>query len=240
MAITLRSSAQNAYEGSSGGSFSVAKPSGLANGDLLIAIEWLDEESTFANPSQSWDVTNASPGAFPATHPHGRVHLKRVTNAGSEPANYGFPLASYGNKCAQVIALAGVPNSAEVAIAWNYGNFGSSPYTMTAPDAPYSGSDPAIIVGFCPIVNDVTPTITPPSGFTELGSEMVAPTYAWIVAGHSYLITTGTPAAGPRTGTTSTRDSGYPHWSAVTVALPGTVSSPPSGPESGRFFIAYI
>jgi hypothetical protein len=87
-----------------GGSFSVSKPAGTQNGDLLVACQmtWLNGGSAPAAPTGSWTALDngfwsAGGGDY---HAYYRV-------ASSEPASYTFACGSGQNSVAFIFAVSG-------------------------------------------------------------------------------------------------------------------------------------
>jgi hypothetical protein len=198
-------------------------------------MEFLDESGAWANPTQTWTTLSTAPVDPSGTRPQGRILEKKIT-ATAEPASYGFPMSGYCVLNVMLVALTGVPTDAVVSVAWDLGDFGSVPFNMSAPDVDYIGSDPMVITGFAPITDGAATVITPPSGHTELGAEIAAPTYAWFISGYSYKVETGSPDVGARVGVTSVRAASYPHWRSVTIAVPGSTTAPPS---NRRLFLPF-
>jgi hypothetical protein len=107
MAITAVGTPQSTGVSSAGTSLTITKPSGLANGDILIANVTAD--STTPTPPSGWATVDG--GLHPSASWTNFVYYKVISNAGTEPANYTWTVGNVGPAAGIITAWRGVNTS---------------------------------------------------------------------------------------------------------------------------------
>jgi len=162
-----------AYRSSLGTSFyyttnplSLAKPSGVVEGDVLLAV-MLNNDSTRSLDTlpSGWTLLHNTAAALPTSAEMWVVWKKA---GASEPASYDFTF-NYGfNGAAQIVAFRdgntiNINGAAAVSAVDS-----ASPYTSTAPSITTTENDCLLIaINGCRVTTQATPSFTVPSGYTS-------------------------------------------------------------------------
>lgn len=228
--------------GDEGGTATVARPDGLANGDRLLAIVMNDEtagmysNADVSGSAAAWELLDDSGETLLNDRPKGRVYQKKITNVSNEPSNYTFTPPDWLSSEILLVAVADVPDDADVSIKWDDGDIGNAAGNLVAPAvSTYEGENPVVIRMYTVVSAYSEPTISVPSGHAALGEENDV---FWMTARSAYQYLEGTASVATATAASAAPDTDGGIWRAVTVVVPGTLSSPPAGPEPGRFLIA--
>ena len=91
------------YDGVS--TLSIARPSGVVNGDVLLTI--ISKQNTTAPSCSGW-VTISTASTTPGTNLSSRAAYKIITDIDSEPASYVWTLSNNYRTSASTIVLSGV------------------------------------------------------------------------------------------------------------------------------------
>lgn len=107
MAIAIRSEASGASTASGAGAIAIAKPSSIVNDDyVVILIAKGDDPAFTATPSgftaYALGATVTAPDILAG------IYYKKITDAGSEPATYGFTTANNLNYAYWIGSLSGI------------------------------------------------------------------------------------------------------------------------------------
>jgi hypothetical protein len=99
-----------------GGSFSVSKPAGTQNGDLLVSCQmtWLNGGSAPAAPTGSWTALDSSFWSSGAGDYHAYYRV-----ASGEPASYTFACGSGQNSVVIIFAVSGAATVPEGHVAFS-------------------------------------------------------------------------------------------------------------------------
>lgn len=158
MAVSRRN-AQTNQNNAGATTLVVTKPTGLADGDLLVATCFVNADSsaiTMTTGGATWTLlsgqlwTNSANGAGTETM---GLFYKVVTSAASEPASYTFNFGGQTRKAAgAVVAYQGVDTSNPIA-DWVVDNTGIGVFNQDYPNSVYNGfllapTTPEFLVGF--------------------------------------------------------------------------------------------
>jgi hypothetical protein len=211
--ITVGSSSSAANSSSGASTLVIAKPSGVANNDVLVASVTVSggSNTTITAPSGWTQIrrTNNSTTVGIASYYH------VVTNAGSEPASYIWSLTSGTRASGGIARYLGVDTSSPIDTSG--GGTGSS-ITPTAPSVTTNGAN-ELVVGL--FGTGVSATYTAPSGMTERYAVTNANASGPATEAADY-----TQATASSTGTKAATASASAGWAAQLVALqPAGLSS---------------
>jgi hypothetical protein len=139
----------------------VSKPSGLADGDVLVAQITADANPTIATPA-GWSLatTARSVGTSAKLFAFYRV----VTNAASEPASYSWTTSTAVKWNAGIAAFRGVDTTAVWVAAATGATNTTAATSLTVPAATTTSG--ALLVGGVAL-NSSSVAVTPPSSWTE-------------------------------------------------------------------------
>jgi hypothetical protein len=110
MAITAVGTPQSNGVSSASSSITITKPTGLANGDVLIAN--LTSDSTTPTEPSGW--TSFGGGLHPSSSWTNFLYYKVITNAGSEPANYTWTVGTVGPAAGIITAWRGAKTTSTI------------------------------------------------------------------------------------------------------------------------------
>jgi hypothetical protein len=205
------------------GTVDVAKPSGLANGDVLIAFINVEAAVTINTPS-GW--TGAGVALSVGTQA-ARTFYKVISNAAGEPANYTFTHTGNTDTRVVVHAYSGVDNTTSQD-ATAVGQANASSTNVTAPSITTVTADAWVV--WLGGYDSGTYTITEPPGTTQryqAGSGQGAR-----VTSSDYIMATP-GATGTKTGTAPTARTNIAVQFALRPAGAGGTTISGSGTSSG-------
>ncbi|MEV4383925.1 hypothetical protein, partial [Streptosporangium sp. NPDC049644] len=185
MAATYR--AVGFGSGQTTGSFTGTKPTGTVSGDILIAFQASDTDSTLTDlgtptGGATWQLLGSRSGG-----PIQKYWWKVA--GGSEPTTYGFTQGSTANGIVIIVAVSGGATTTPI----HANNSSGSTTTVTTPTITSPGAD-ALELRFASGIAGGATTWTPPSGHTERREQQVSTN----LSGH---VTTRALTAGGATGT---------------------------------------
>jgi hypothetical protein len=190
-----------------GGSVSVTKPSGTADGDYLVCFAFRYEDG--GNSGVGFTMSGwTDQGTVFAGLWRMRV-FTRVAGA-SEPSSYtvsyGTPGDGYGAQ-AIILRTTGVDTSSPIDVGPTFASSVASTSTVTAPSVSPSGSDSLLLCMFLFQEDFTDRTLTAPGGMTLVSTYPAVGGYADAAAGYEGLTAsgaTGTRVATVSSGTVST------------------------------------
>jgi hypothetical protein len=206
MPVALRSTSTGT---ASVGNITVTKPSGVVDGDFLIAIAWSDDALVHPTAPAGWTAVGTAQSVS-------GVGVGKVWTqvAASEPASEVWTGSGSATSIVHVLACTGADTTGlDAGPTW--ANSATASTTRTAAAVSPAGADDLLIVSFASLVNNAgADGYTVPSGMTEQydGGDATNPYY-------SSALDTQILAASGSTGTrvsTATRSS---KWQAVTLAV---------------------
>jgi hypothetical protein len=146
-------------------SITIAKPTGVANGDILVVFLFKDDDPAVSDPSGSWVVVDAN-GTTTGNDIGSHIAYKIITDAGSEGSDYTWT----GDREAWVgwlLCLRGVDNDTpeDVANSYNFNENDTSPLSSGVTTV----TDGAECFVFCG-TDLQSNSLTVPSGTTDVES----------------------------------------------------------------------
>ncbi|MEU6709986.1 hypothetical protein ABZ897_00790 [Nonomuraea sp. NPDC046802] len=229
MAPTLRS---NTTATSATTSYGIARPAGVADGDVLVLAQFADR-GTLANMTTPTGWTQLlAVDAASATNMHGKLWVK--TAAGSEPSTYGLAQGSSSDGVAHLWAIQGgtIPSTATSSTA-------GTGTAVTTPGITPTGSDDLEIRFAAASAGNVTGrSFAPAAGFTEPpGADAQSGGYTFAAGGYRALTSnaatsdanwtaSAAPTAQARLGFTVTVASGGTSATATPLVVSATASIP--------------
>ena len=202
-APAFRSKADNANDAyTSGANFNIAKPSGVVDGDVLVAfIAYRDGDSTVAAPTGWTQFPTGSPQSTGGGT--GDIGVRGFTKvASSEGASYDFVITGANRVSGSILAYSGADTTTPVDVSAGRTGGATADGTPDAPSVTTTVADTRLVC--CWAVADDN-TFTAPGSMTErvdIGADY-ASTRAHAVADEAIA---ATGATGVRTGTFSAID----------------------------------
>lgn len=196
MALAFRSAAA-AADGAGPTSLTVSKPSGTADGDLLLAFVVIGGDQSITTVPSGWTLVDYQ-STGPATGDC--LHACYWKSASSEPASWVWGWSAGDDAAAVVLAYTGAAASPIDANAFNL--MSGSVETMTSPSVtPTSSSVAVLAFGANPFYNGTT-SFTLPNSTTSRGSADPGPGTTNRAVVHVYeLSTTQATATGEKSTT---------------------------------------
>jgi hypothetical protein len=206
--IGLRSKSSAATSGSGPTTITIAKPSGTASGDVLIAgisFETGTDETSITVPS-GWTLVHRVDNSKDAG-----LAVYRTVAGGSEPASYAWTFAQSRSLSGGIMAFTGVDNTTPIDV--ESGQATAQNTTHATPTVTTTQANTVLVTHFAMPQNA---TWTPPTGMTEQydvpetsrGDSLEGDTMTQAAAG----------ATGAKTATASTSDLGVTHILALRPA----------------------
>lgn len=187
-APTVASSSSAAVDA---GNLTVTKPSGTADGDLLVAITYADPDGSIVTPPSGW----SSVGTYTAAAGRGAVYTR---TAASEPSSWTFTGNSASANIAAVLRVTGTSAQVSVTPTWAASSSSSTSHAAPTVTPPHDGN---VLITAVAGIFGVATSFTPPSGQTERADLQHAALWAAMeVSTETY---SGTSATGTRTATSS-------------------------------------
>ncbi len=233
--ITQRGSATAGNDNTA--SLSVNRPSGVVEGDVMIAVVgwWVETLTpptgwTQVGTTQTWDVSGDSIFA--------RAYY-RVAGA-SEPGAYAWGMSAANDIACTIAAYSNVDNAAPVSASSAQAQASAS---MTAPSVnAATDADMLLLLGVAGADSAGSRTVTPPAGMTELSDTT---SLLWIKSYAAQQALTAAGATGSRTATisASTANAAFLISLRPSASVGGNTSvaaSKPSGVTTGDVMIASV
>jgi len=149
-----------------GTTLTIAKPTNLADGDLLVAFVYNQVSGGTVTPPSGWSLLSADTAASPRTT---GVYGKVVTSAAGEPATYQWGFSTTARNIGCVFRVLGANNAAPLDVAGT----AAGAYTAgNATAAAISAANAYDLVMCATYTNDSSDlssvTFTQPSGYTDI------------------------------------------------------------------------
>lgn len=197
MAI-VRGNVPAAVGGNALTSVAVNKPTGLANGDIIVVFLGLAVADVITKPDTSWiviaDVTGQS-----VISTHGYYHI--VTNAPGEPATYTFSWTTSSRATGESVGYSGVDNVTPIDVAASTLAQGSGSASLILPSIT-TVTNGAMLISAGGQDSAGTGTMTPPGTMSQI---QVAPsTGKCITSADETFATAGATGTRTWTGSSST------------------------------------
>lgn len=210
MAATLAAATGVANDGD----ITATRPTGTADGDLLVAVIFSDSgaATTDITAPAGWAVSGS-----PGTGPGGAKGWVYTKTASSEPATWSWNL---NNATANAVHTLRITGASGVEVVPSWGGSGSSSTSHVAPSISPASTDALLVCAAYAIVASAgVATFTPPGGMTEatdLAPSDFSPGWAYSTTAHQQLAASG--ATGTKTFTSSISSDGAAGGS-ITVSL---------------------
>jgi hypothetical protein len=194
----------------------VNKPSGVVDGDYLVAFMLSDADAADANLAAPAGWSQSGSTQFVANVSRSKVFVKF---ASSEPTSYSFTVDNFSSGVVILAAASGIDTTTPVNIAptWN----SSTTAAQTNHIAPSISPTVSGCLMFCAFTsgNGTTASYTPPTGMTEM-QDVWSGSFEFGEAAYQALA--GSGATGTKTATATAGGNG---WVSVSMALTPLVSS---------------
>lgn len=208
MALAVRSSTQN-VDANGVSSKSVTKPTGTADGDLLVAIMGSDPDTVSASSLDApagWTLRSTSPTGGAATAGWMKFWTK---TAASEPSSWTFTTSSLSDCHITVLAITGANNSSPIdgTPAWT-SNTGTLNTSHVFPSITTSQTNSLRIGATNTTVNTATTTWSAPGTWTSDSPSPTASAYNQLGVFHKLLTASGSTGTATATSGTATQAPG--------------------------------
>jgi hypothetical protein len=227
MAVAVRSSTQN-VRANGVSSISVTKPTGTADGDLLVAIMGSDPDalSTALTAPAGWTLQGTSPAGGNNT----AGFMKFWTHtAASEPSSWTFGTANTSDCHVTVLAITGANNASPIdgSPAW-VSDVSSLNTSHVIPTITVSQTN-SLRIGATNMIDTSgttgTTTWTAPAGWTSDSPSPTAASYAQLGVFHKLLTSSGSTGTATATSGTATFPPGEMLLSFAVAANNGVIAS---------------
>jgi hypothetical protein len=202
---------------SSSTNVTVNRPSGLVDGDLMIAIPWSDDSLVHPAAPAGWTQVGT-------TQSQSGIGVGKVWQqvASGEPTSESWTVAG-GNSASivWVLAIMGFDTTTPIDAAPVWAQNATASTTRTASAVSPAGADSLLIVSFFSLANNQgADAYTQPTGMTELGDtgDAVNP-YVSSALDYQQLSASGTTGTRVSTATRSAK------WLAVSLAIKSAAAS---------------
>lgn len=218
MAVAVRSSSLNSNTAAGPTTIVVTKPSGVVDGDVLIAFVSDDSSGNSANLTApaGWTQTGTTISVAIRTKIFYKV-------AASEGASYSFGCSNFSStsSMATIVALTGVSGTTPInTVSLSSDATGTSKSAVAPSITPTAGVG-ALVCGFVTQGQSSNTAMSTPSGLTSI-SQSRSPGDSWVGQLEAWKTYTTATATGTQTSTYSVANA----WTTFSIALNAAASTP--------------